>query len=78
MSTPAPITVTATAHPSHWADIFALILKLAPLGAAITTSFTSPVVSAQINESVALAEQVAPIVIQIAGITPQPQSTVPQ
>ena len=70
MSKPAPIVLTATAHPSHWTDILNWILKLAPVGAAITANFVPPDTGNQITEGVQLAEQVTPIVIQIAGITP--------
>ena len=69
-ATPAPtITVTASAHPSHWFDILQLILRLAPLGAAISANFTSPTVATEVTDGVLLGEQVTPIVIQIAGIT---------
>lgn len=72
MSTTPPVptvTINVTAHQSHWKSIFDLIMKLAPLGSAVAANFTSPAVSQQIDASVQLAEQVEPIVIQIAGIT---------
>ena len=71
-TTPPPrIAVTVNAHPSHWADIWALILKLAPVGATITSEFVPPLLGSQITSGVDLATQVVPIVIQITN-TPSP------
>lgn len=74
------VNLSVTAHPSHYQDIvtnvLSWILKLAPIGAAISAQFTPADVTNEVNTGVDLFEQTAPIVIQIDGLahqTPAPQ-----
>lgn len=79
---PPTVNVAVNSHPSHWPDILSnvlyWVLKLAPVGAAVATQFTPADVTNEINTGVGLANEIAPIVIQIDGLAHQtPPAPVP-